>query len=100
MPFWRTVLGYRQVGDTDLVDPQWRHAMVFFQQMDAPRPQRNRLHVDVRVPHDRIRALVDAAVAAGGRITYDEHAPAWWTLQDAEGNEVDIATWEGRPWDD
>ena len=26
----------------------------------------------------------------------DEHAPAWWTLTDAEGNEVDVATWTGR----
>ncbi len=99
-PFWRVVLGDDQVDDTDLVDPQWRHPMVFFQQRDTPRPQRNRLHVDVRVPHDRIRALVAAAVEAGGTITYDAHAPAWWTLQDAEGNEVNIATWEGRPWEE
>lgn len=100
LPFWRVVLGYEPVSDTDIADPQWRHPGLFLQQMDAPRTQRNRFHVDVRVPHDRARALVDAAVAAGGRITYDAEAPAWWTLQDAEGNEVDIATWEGRPWEE
>ena len=26
----------------------------------------------------------------------DEHQPAWWTLADAEGNEVDVATTMGR----
>jgi 4a-hydroxytetrahydrobiopterin dehydratase len=32
----------------------------------------------------------------GGHLVSDEHAPAWWTLADAEGNEVDVATWMGR----
>jgi 4a-hydroxytetrahydrobiopterin dehydratase len=26
----------------------------------------------------------------------DRYAPEWWTLADAEGNEVDVATWMGR----
>jgi 4a-hydroxytetrahydrobiopterin dehydratase len=39
---------------------------------------------------------VAAALAAGGRLVSDEHAPEWWTLADAEGNEVDVATWQGR----
>jgi hypothetical protein len=39
---------------------------------------------------------VAAAVAAGGRVVFDKYAPAWWTLADPEGNEVDIATWQGR----
>ncbi len=26
----------------------------------------------------------------------DKHAPAWWTLADAEGNEVDVATTMSR----
>jgi hypothetical protein len=33
---------------------------------------------------------------AGGRLVTDEHAPEWWTLADAEGNEVDVATWMNR----
>ena len=37
-----------------------------------------------------------AALAAGGRLVSDEHALAWWTLADAEGNEADVATWMGR----
>jgi 4a-hydroxytetrahydrobiopterin dehydratase len=95
-PFWRAVLGYRELGDEDLVDPHGRGPSVWFQEMDAPRPQRNRIHVDISVPHDQAEARVAAALAAGGRLVTDEHAPAGWTLADAEGNEVDIATWMGR----
>ena len=36
---------------------------------------------------------IAAALAAGGRIVTDAHAPSWWTLADAEGNEVDVAPW-------
>ncbi|HEU4513601.1 MAG TPA: VOC family protein [Nocardioidaceae bacterium] len=96
MPFWRAVLAYDQVGDEDLIDPYWRAPSIWFQQMDAPRRQRNRIHVDVWVPHDEAEARVAAAIAAGGRLVDDENAPAWWTLADAEGNEVDVATWMGR----
>lgn len=96
LPFWRAVLGYEQVGGEDLLDPHGRWASIWFQQMDAPRPQRNRIHVDVWVPHDQAETRVAAAIAAGGHLVSDVHAPAWWTLADAEGNEVDVATWMGR----
>jgi 4a-hydroxytetrahydrobiopterin dehydratase len=99
MPFWRAVLGYEHRADSpdeDLVDPHGRGASIWFQRMDAPRPQRNRVHIDVWVPHDQAEARVAAALAAGGRLVSDEHAPEWWTLADAEGNEVDVATWQSR----
>lgn len=96
MPFWRAVLGYEQVGDEDLLDPLWRGPSIWFQAMDARRPQRNRIHVDVSVPHDQAEGRINAALAAGGRLVSDEHAPAWWTLADAEDNEVDVATVMGR----
>ena len=57
---------------------------------------RNRIHVDVSVPHDQAQARVDAILAAGGTMLGDKHAPAWWSLIDVEGNVVDIATWQGR----
>jgi 4a-hydroxytetrahydrobiopterin dehydratase len=60
--------------------------------MDAPRPQRNRIHIDVWVPHDQAEARVAAAIAAGGRLVTDKHAPSWWVLADAEGNEACVAT--------
>lgn len=96
MPFWRAVLGYRELGDEDLVDPHGSGPPLWFQPMDAPRPQRNRIHIDISVPHDQAEARVAAAIAAGGHLVSDEHAPAWWTLADAEGNEADVATWLGR----
>jgi 4a-hydroxytetrahydrobiopterin dehydratase len=96
LPFWRAVLGYRGVDDEDLVDPHSQGPPFWFQQMDAPRPQRNRIHIDVYVPHDQAEARVAAAVAAGGHVVSDENAPGWWTLADAEGNEVDVASWPDR----
>jgi 4a-hydroxytetrahydrobiopterin dehydratase len=96
MPFWRGVLGYEQAGDEDLLDPRRRGPAVWFQEMAEPRTERNRIHVDVSVPHDQAEARVAAGVAAGGRVVFDRYAPAWWTLADPEGNEVDIATWMGR----
>lgn len=101
--FWRAVLGYEfdpRPGVTDIFDPRRLGPPVVFQQMSAHeqdrREQRNRIHVDVFVPDDRARAYLDAALAAGGAIVYDEHAPHWWTLADPEGNEVDIAVSVGR----
>jgi 4a-hydroxytetrahydrobiopterin dehydratase len=96
MPFWRAVLGYREVGDEDLIDPLFQGPPIWFQQMDAPRPQRNRIHIDVYVPHDQAETRVAAALAAGGHVVSDENAPGWWTLADAEGNEVDVAPWPDR----
>jgi 4a-hydroxytetrahydrobiopterin dehydratase len=96
MPFWRALLEYRQVGDEDLIDPHSRGPSFWFQRLDAPRPQRNRVHIDVSVPHDQAEARIAAAIAAGGRLVTDEHAPAGWVLADAEGNEACVATWMGR----
>jgi 4a-hydroxytetrahydrobiopterin dehydratase len=61
--------------------------------MDAPRQQRNRIHIDIYVPPDEVEARIEAALAAGGRIVNDANAPEWWTLADAEGNEADLAIW-------
>lgn len=99
LPFWRAVLGYgaRADGaDEDLLDPRGRGAPFWFQQMDAPRRERNRIHIDVFVPAEEAEARVAAALAAGGHLVTDEFAPHWWTLADAEGNEVDVATVEAR----
>ncbi|MCB1013487.1 MAG: 4a-hydroxytetrahydrobiopterin dehydratase [Acidimicrobiales bacterium] len=92
-PFWKAVLDYREQGD-DLVDPRGVGMTVWFQSMDEPRTERNRLHIDVNVPHDRAEARVEAAVAAGGRLVTDRFAPAWWVLADAEGNEACVCTWQ------
>ena len=101
--FWRAVLGY--VEDprphlSDIVDPRQLAMPFFFQDLDASdqarREQRNRIHVDLFVPDDHAVERVHAALAAGGRVVRDSGAPAWWTLADPEGNEVDIAVSVGR----
>ena len=84
------------MGNEDLLDPLGRGPSLWFQRVDVLRTQRNRIHVDVSVPHDQAEARVAAAIAAGGHLVSDLFAPAWWTLADAEGNEVDVATWMGR----
>ena len=102
VPFWRAVLGYQDEGHgvdepaPVLVDRAGRGPAVWFQQMDAPRPQRNRIHFDVSVPHDSAVARVDAAIAAGGHLVSDRRAPAFWVLADPEGNEVCVCTWQNR----
>ena len=100
-PFWRAVLGYvdepGRFGPWDgLVDPLGQGPAVWFQRMDAPRPQRNRIHFDVSVPHDEAASRIGAALAAGGTLINDTRAPAFWVLADAEGNEACVTTWQGR----
>lgn len=92
-PFWHAVLGYPEVGDEDLIDAHRRGPSVWFQQMDAERSQRNRIHIDLYLPPDQVHARIAAALAAGGSIVSDAHAPEWWTLADPEGNEADLAIW-------
>jgi 4a-hydroxytetrahydrobiopterin dehydratase len=100
-PFWKAITGYvDEPGPSDLneglIDPLGRGPAIWFQQMDAPRPQRNRIHLDVDVPHDAARGRIEAALAAGGRLLSDSAAPAFWVLSDAEGNEACVCTWQGR----
>ena len=96
LPFWRALLGYRQIDDDYLADPVRRGPGFGLQPMDARRPQRNRMHLDVAVPHDQAEARIAAALAAGGQLVSDAHAPKWWILADAEGNEACVPTWVGR----
>jgi 4a-hydroxytetrahydrobiopterin dehydratase len=100
-PFWKAVLGYAAEpgadGPTDpLVDPVGQGPALWFQQMDRPRPQRNRVHFDMCVPHDEATRRIRSALAAGGRLLSDDRAPAFWVLADVEGNEVCVTTWQGR----
>jgi len=88
-PFWRSVFGYND-GDDELVDPAGVGPTLWFQQMDEPRPQRNRIHIDVWVANDIAERRVAAAIEAGGRLVSDSDAPSFWVLADAEGNEACI----------
>jgi 4a-hydroxytetrahydrobiopterin dehydratase len=99
-PFWQAITGYADEPGSELqaalIDPSGRGPAIWFQQMDAPRPQRNRIHLDVDVPHEAAKARIDAAIAAGGRLLSDAEAPAFWVLADPEGNEACVCTWQGR----
>lgn len=96
LPFWQALLGYRQIGDDYLADPARRGPGFGLQPMETERPHRNRMHVDIAVPHDQAEDRIAAALAAGGRVVSDAHAPMWWVLADPEGNEACVATWVGR----
>lgn len=95
-PFWAAVLDYREQSDGSLADPRGFGAPVWFQQMDDPRTERNRFHLDVSVPHDLAEQRVEAALAAGGRLVTDRYARSFWVLADVEGNEVCVCTWQDR----
>lgn len=96
LPFWRAVFGYTDESPRAIADPAGRGPAVWFQQMDAPRPQRNRIHIDLSVPHDQAQARIEATLAAGGKLLSDAEAPAFWVLADPEGNEACITTWQAR----
>jgi len=100
-PFWKAVMAYADepgAGGPDdaVIDPAGQGPAIWFQQMDAPRPQRNRIHFDLCVPHDEAARRIEAALAAGGTLLSADEAPAFWVLADAEGNEICITTWQGR----
>lgn len=95
-PFWAAVLDYREVGEVSLVDPRRAGPPMWFQQMDEPRAERGRFHIDVTVAHDIAEQRVAAALAAGGRLVSDANARSWWILADADGNEACICTWQDR----
>ena len=79
----------------DIRTPTTIYPAVYVQQMDEMRTGRNRIHIDVGVPHDQAEARVAAALAAGGTLVNDSYAPMWWTLADPEGNEFDIYVSDG-----
>ncbi|MGW6866352.1 VOC family protein [Streptomyces sp. NPDC054901] len=100
-PFWKAVLGYTDEAGAEgpedpLVDPVGQGPAVWFQQMDRARPQRNRIHFDICVPHDEAARRIETALAAGGRLVSATRAPAFWVLADLEDNEVCVTTWQGR----
>ena len=92
-PFFTAALGYEPLGDTDAVDPLRCGPQLAFNPITGDAPARGRTHFDVFVPADQAQARVDAALAAGGRLADDSHAPAWWSLASPDNHGVDIASW-------
>jgi hypothetical protein len=92
-PFFLAALGYEPFGDSDAVDPLRSAPQLAFNPLVPDAPNRGRTHFDVFVPADQAQARVDAALAAGGRLVDDSHAPAWWSLASPDNHGVDIASW-------
>lgn len=94
--FWRVAFGYEERrdedGDLELVDPAGVGPLIWFQRMQPPRLDRNRIHFDVYVAAVEAGKRVEAVLAAGGHLVTDEYAPRWWVLADIEGNEICICT--------
>ncbi len=91
--FWRAVLGYVPMADDNAVDPLGHGSTVWMQRLNEDKPLRHAMHIDVSVAREHVAARLKAAVAAGGRIVDDSHAPSHWTLSDQAGNRVCICAW-------
>ncbi|HEV7655748.1 MAG TPA: VOC family protein [Mycobacteriales bacterium] len=93
--FWRGALGYASSQDpqvSDLYDPRQLNPVINLQPMDPSeterRRQRNRIHLELLLPADQLRARADTAVAAGGRIL--DQSPDRYRIADPEDNELDL----------
>jgi 4a-hydroxytetrahydrobiopterin dehydratase len=97
-PFWAALLtgDASAVDGDDVPDPSGRVPLLWFQHTGAHETPRQRFHLDVWVPHDRLTERVEAAVAAGGRVVDDEQAPSFVVLADPEGNRACLCTAAGR----
>ena len=95
-PFWVAIWNGAIAKDGSVVDPLRHLPSIWFQDTDEHRPQRNRIHLDITVPHDEAEGRVAAALAAGGTLLTDEYARAFWVLADADGNEICVCTWQDR----
>jgi 4a-hydroxytetrahydrobiopterin dehydratase len=91
--FWRAALGYASMADDNAIDPLGHGSTIWMQEIDEVKTLRHAMHVDVSVAHEHVKARLEAALAAGGRIVDDSHAPSHWTLADRSGNRVCICGW-------
>jgi hypothetical protein len=83
MPFWRTVMAYRQGDEARLTDPLRRDPTILFHQDDDSRPLRNRLHVDVGRPPEAVASAV-------AELRQTPSGPYGLMVSDEDGNEVDL----------
>jgi 4a-hydroxytetrahydrobiopterin dehydratase len=91
--FWRAALGYIPMAEDNAIDSLGHGSTVWMQELDQAKPLRHAMHIDVSVAREQVEARLAAAVAAGGRIVDDSHAPSHWTLADRAGNRVCICAW-------
>jgi len=101
-PFYAALLG-GQVEDGEPVDPSGQVPTVWWQEPDGDQtwalPEQRfeqRWHFDVWVAHDEGERRLQAVLEAGGRLVSDRAAPAYWVVEDADGNRSCICTPAGR----
>ncbi|MER5384599.1 VOC family protein [Streptomyces sp. NPDC002688] len=93
-PFWAALLT-GDAGNTvhdSVFDPTNRVPGVWFQPTDAHETPRQRWHMDLWLAPEAARTRIPAAVAAGGTVVDDSHAPSYTVLADPEGNRVCVCT--------
>jgi 4a-hydroxytetrahydrobiopterin dehydratase len=90
--------------DGEPVDPSAQVPTVWWQEPDGDdeasalpeQPFEQRWHFDVWVAHDEGERRLQAVLDAGGRLVSDRAAPAYWVVEDADGNRSCICTPAGR----
>ncbi len=97
-PFWAALLtgSPENVDGDDVVDPNGRVPLLWFQHTDAHETPRQRFHIDLWMPHDVAEDRIAAAVAAGGRVVDAEQAPRFTVVADTEGNRACVCTFLDR----
>ena len=102
-PFYAALLG-GTVDSGEPVDPTGQVPTVWWQEPDGTDeayalPEQSfeqRWHFDVWVPHDEGERRLQAVLDAGGRLVSDRAAPAYWVVEDEDGNRSCICTPAGR----
>ena len=102
-PFYAALLGGK-VEDGELVDPGGQVPTVWWQEPDGDdqtwalpeQPFEQRWHFDVWVADDEGERRLQTVLDAGGRLVSDRAAPAYWVVEDADGNRACICTSAGR----
>ncbi len=76
-----------------IVDPEGVGPRVFLQKVPEGKTAKNRVHLDIHVGPDAIRAKVDELVARGATETgdFDEPGGRWISMRDPEGNEFCVS---------
>ena len=93
-PFWSVLL----TGSPDnkiydsIFDPTGRVPSMWFQGTSEHETPRQRWHFDVWLAPEVADERIAAAVAAGGSVFDDSHAPSFTVLADPDGNKVCICT--------
>ncbi len=97
-PFWAAVLtgSTESFTGNDIFDPTGRVANVWFQGTTPHETPRQRFHLDLWLPPEVVPGRIEVALAAGGKVVYDEEAPAFIVLADPQGNKICLCTAEGR----